>query len=74
MVPFAKENTGCERSFKWSWNGRFGVGHAQVWQLNYANILELGKEVWAGYESGCPNRRGEAREMRGNEGWRTYLK
>lgn len=39
VVPVAKENTGCETGFEWSWNGRFGVGHTQVWQLNYAHVL-----------------------------------
>lgn len=57
MVPFAKENTGCETSFEWSCSERFGVGCAQVWQLNYANVPELGKEVWVGYKFGCPSRR-----------------
>lgn len=65
VVPFAKENTVYETSFEWSWNERFAVGQAQVWQLNDANVLELGKEVWAGHKSGCPSRRGEARERGG---------
>lgn len=64
MVPFVKENTGCETNFEWSCDERFGVGCAQVWQLSCANVLELGKEVWVGYKFGCPGRR-EARGMGG---------
>lgn len=45
--------TGCETSFEWVCNERFGVKRAQVWQVNYANFLELGKEVWDGYKFEC---------------------